>query len=224
MIYHGSSICSGRAHGDVLYFIETSASNISTFVFSPLSCIYSINYEWSGTFHLHEYLVSTNPSMVPYLDTGAPLLRHPHGRLPACVTDGKLGDRITPREAEKRAGKGSRKAWKQTLLTSVEGSDITLQKFMTMLGVEGGSTVTGGMTPATALRKDRSSVEDSADMRMEGSGDPMRAPPPGATVPVLPAMNTMAWMTGDQAASFAMQQVGRVHLMHFRQCLTQNVS
>ena len=160
----------------------------------------SINYEWAGTFHLHEYLICVCPNSVKHIAINIPIVRHSHGRLPACVTDGKLGDRITPRDAEKRAGKGSRKAWKQTLLTSVDGSDVTMQKYLTMLGLEGGGGG-GGATPATALR--RSVDADSVVTHREGSGDPNL--PLGATVPVLPAMSTMGWMTGEHAG--AMQQV-----------------
>ena len=149
---------------------------------------------------MHEYLLCTCPASIQHIEIDIPIVRHPHGRLPACVTDGKLGDRITPREAEKRAGKGSRKAWKQTLLTSADGTDVTLQKYMTMLGLDGGGGG-GGMTPATALR--RSVDAESGGARREGSGDP--GLPQGATVPVMPAVNTMGWMTGEQAG--AMQQV-----------------
>ena len=62
----------------------------------------SINDTWRGTFHLHEFLQATSPSG----DGGEHWQqRHPHGRLPECVTDGRTGERITPREAESRAGK-----------------------------------------------------------------------------------------------------------------------
>lgn len=43
---------------------------------------------------------------------------------------------MTPREAEMRAGKGSRKSWKLTLMTMHAGQEMSLQKYFTLLGVE----------------------------------------------------------------------------------------
>ena len=56
--------------------------------------------------------------------------------------------RITPREAEKRGGKGARKSWKQTLLTSHGGKELSLQKYFTMLGLErAGQGLAGAAAP-----------------------------------------------------------------------------
>ncbi len=55
--------------------------------------------------------------------------------------------RITPREAEIRAGKGSRKSWKLTLLTYHMGKEMSLQKFLTQMGLERPA----GQLPAAAM-------------------------------------------------------------------------
>ena len=118
----------------------------------------SINDEFSGTFHLHEFLLAASPGV-----TGGSQLRHPHGRLPACITDRRSGARITPREAERRAGKGSRKAWKQTLRTAVGGSEISLQRYFLQLGIDGSDGAAGTAFPELS----GSGGDESTEFRAE---------------------------------------------------------
>lgn len=95
--------------------------------------IHSINGTFRGTLWLHEYLAGASENV--------------YGRLPPCVSQEGSPTRITPREAEIRAGKGSRKSWKLTLLTYHMGKEMSLQKFLTQMGLERPA----GQLPAAAL-------------------------------------------------------------------------
>jgi len=150
----------------------------------------SINDAWFGTFFLHEFLLASGPAS----SEGTDQLRHPHGRLPACVTDGRTGARITPREAERRAGKGSRKAWKQTLRVVHRGRKISLQMYMTQLGVEGSSSGdVGSGSGGDEITEIRVSKSETTTSRGE----------------TLPTMRPIpAWWSNDQkVGTSAMQQV-----------------
>lgn len=159
----------------------------------------SINDEFSGTFHLHEFLQAVSPG-----DAGGSQLRHPHGRLPACVTDTSSGARITPREAERRAGKGSRKAWKQTLRTAVGGSEISLQRYFLQLGIDAcdGAAGTGGGAQAEELSG--SGGDGSTEFKAELCTTE-RPGVPGLALITAGSDPCGWWPCGDQSATSTMQ-------------------